>query len=265
MTRSSPPSSSWTRSRMIAEPRMWPGVEERGPHARRDLALLLVVDRPEVLERRSASLTVYSGASRSISRCGGWARRVASGSRGQPGGSAPRRRRGPRRRRRPRATRRRRRPDRARPRRTARTPARRGRGPPGRSSASAARRPRPRRGGASPSAPRAWRTPRGGDPVEQHERRQLDRPGRGVDRAPVAVLDEQRQSPQWSRCAWVRTTASSVDGSNPNGIRLRIDSLGLPWNIPQSMRTRARSVVSRNCEPVTVVAPPRNWMCMAAW
>src|SRR6478672_10261465 len=28
------------------------------------------------------------------------------------------------------------------------------------------------------------------------------------------------------------------------------------------MRTRARSVTSRNCEPVTVVAPPRNWMCM---
>src|SRR5262245_24824942 len=42
-----------------------------------------------------------------------------------------------------------------------------------------------------------------------------------------------------------------------------MDSLGLPWNIPQSMRIRARSVVSRNCEPVTVVAPPRNWICMA--
>ena len=46
-------------------------------------------------------------------------------------------------------------------------------------------------------------------------------------------------------------------------MRLRIDSLGLPWNIPQSMRTRARSVSSRNCEPVTVVAPPRKWICMA--
>src|SRR5215471_19713608 len=33
--------------------------------------------------------------------------------------------------------------------------------------------------------------------------------------------------------------------------------------MPQSMSTRARSVVSRNCEPVTVVAPPRNWMSMA--
>ena len=26
------------------------------------------------------------------------------------------------------------------------------------------------------------------------------------------------------------------------------------------MRTRARPVSSRNCEPVTVVAPPRKWM-----
>src|SRR6478736_8973479 len=51
-------------------------------------------------------------------------------------------------------------------------------------------------------------------------------------------------------------------GSYANGILLRIDSFGLPWNIPQSIRTRARSVTSRNCEPVTVVAPPRNWMCM---
>ena len=46
-------------------------------------------------------------------------------------------------------------------------------------------------------------------------------------------------------------------------MRLRTDSFGLPWNIPQSMRTRARSVTSRNCEPVTVVAPPRKWICMA--
>src|SRR5436190_18977086 len=34
--------------------------------------------------------------------------------------------------------------------------------------------------------------------------------------------------------------------------------------MPQSTSTRARSVVSRNCEPVTVVAPPRNWMSMVA-
>jgi hypothetical protein len=29
--------------------------------------------------------------------------------------------------------------------------------------------------------------------VEQHEGRQLDRPGRGVDRAGIALLDEERQ------------------------------------------------------------------------
>src|SRR3954454_6095355 len=39
-----------------------------------------------------------------------------------------------------------------------------------------------------------------------------------------------------------------------------MDSFGLPWNIPQSMRTRARLVSSRNWEPVTVVAPPRKWI-----
>ena len=47
--------------------------------------------------------------------------------------------------------------------------------------------------------------------------------------------------------------------------RLRTDSFGLPWNMPQSMRTLARSVTSRNWEPVTVVAPPRKWICMGAW
>src|SRR5436309_3757668 len=36
-------------------------------------------------------------------------------------------------------------------------------------------------------------------------------------------------------------------------------SFGLPWNIPQSIRTRARPVSSRYWEPVTVVAPPRKW------
>src|SRR5687767_1312986 len=76
-------------------------------------------------------------------------------------------------------------------------------------------------------------------------------------------LTRSGSRPQWSRCAWVRTTASSVAGSNPNGIRLRTDSLGLPWNMPQSIRTRARSVSRRNWEPVTVVAPPRKWICMA--
>ena len=56
-------------------------------------------------------------------------------------------------------------------------------------------------------------------------------------------------SPQWSRWAWVRTTASSVAGSNPSGTRLRIVSAGPPWNMPQSMRTRARPVSSEEARP----------------
>ncbi len=72
-------------------------------------------------------------------------------------------------------------------------------------------------------------------------------------------------NPQWSRWAWVSSMASSSAGSNANGTRLRIDSFGLPWNMPQSMSTRARSVTSRNCDPVTVVAPPRKWMSIARY
>src|SRR5436190_21995367 len=41
-------------------------------------------------------------------------------------------------------------------------------------------------------------------------------------------------------------------------------SFGLPWNMPQSMRMRARSVTSRNWEPVTVVAPPRKRISIRA-
>ena len=77
------------------------------------------------------------------------------------------------------------------------------------------------------------------------------------------ALTSSGSRPQWSRWAWVSTTASRPFGSKPNGIRLRTDSFGLPWNMPQSIRTRARSVSRRNWEPVTVVAPPRKWICMA--
>src|SRR5260221_1560898 len=73
-------------------------------------------------------------------------------------------------------------------------------------------------------------------------------------------LTRSGSSPQWSRWAWVRSTASRLAGSNANGIRLRMDSFGLPWNMPQSIRIRARPVVSRYWDPVTVVAPPRNWI-----
>ena len=64
--------------------------------------------------------------------------------------------------------------------------------------------------------------------------------------------------PQWSRCAWVSTTASSVAGSTPSGTLLRMDSSGPPWNMPQSTSTRARPVSTRWREPVTVRAPPRK-------
>src|SRR5207247_313996 len=65
-------------------------------------------------------------------------------------------------------------------------------------------------------------------------------------------------SPQWSRCACVSRTASIVGGSYASGALLCSISFGLPWNMPQSMRIFARFVVRRNCDPVTVVAAPRN-------
>ena len=101
--------------------------------------------------------------------------------------------------------------------------------------------------------------------VEEHERGQLDRAVRRVDLPAVALANEDRQQAAVVQVGMGQSTASSVPGSKANGIRLRTDSLGLPWNMPQSMSTRARSVVKRNWDPVTVVAPPRNWRCMPAW
>src|SRR4029079_10085768 len=49
-----------------------------------------------------------------------------------------------------------------------------------------------------------------------------------------------------------------------SGTRFRTDSLGPPWDIPQSIRIRAWSVTSRNWEQVKVVAPPRNWISTGA-
>src|SRR5690349_2260360 len=49
--------------------------------------------------------------------------------------------------------------------------------------------------------------------------------------------------------------------STPSGTRFRMTSLGPPWNMPQSMRIRARDVVRRKRDPVTVVAPPRKLIC----
>ena len=109
------------------------------------------------------------------------------------------------------------------------------------------RRPRPCPGGASPSAPRAWRTPRGACPSRAGRASASSIvPGGRVDRAAVAGLDQQRQQP-----AVVEVGVGQQDGvelaraRRRTGSRLRIDSFGLPWNIPQSMRTRARSVIEQ--------------------
>src|SRR5688500_20162270 len=45
-------------------------------------------------------------------------------------------------------------------------------------------------------------------------------------------------------------------------MRLRSTSSGEPWNMPQSTRTRRSPAVTRNWEPVTQPAAPRNWMLM---
>ena len=225
----------------------------------------------------SASLTVYRGSSRSIRRCGGWRRSSASGScvDQSTGGSgstvvstcSPVSAAGSGRRSSPRY--RRRRGDGCRRRVLGLD----------RPLLGAARRGEVDRGlirlgflaivgvdevgVASPSAPRAWRTPRVGDRVEEDEGGQLAGAGRRLDGADVAVPNQQRQAAAVVEVSGVRRTASSSVGSKPNGTRLRIDLFGLPWNIPQSISTFARSVVSRNVEPVTVVAPPRKVMSIA--
>ena len=99
--------------------------------------------------------------------------------------------------------------------------------------------------------------------VEQDERRQLDRAGRRVDPSAVAGLDEQRQEPaviemgvgQQDRVELVRLVGER-DPVPDRFVRAALEHPAVdqdPW---------PRSVTSRNCEPVTVVAPPRNWMCM---
>ena len=97
--------------------------------------------------------------------------------------------------------------------------------------------------------------------------RELDLELRGVEQ--VAWIGPEKPAftsagrrPQWSRCAWVRIAASRVSGSKAKGIRLRSTSSGEPWNMPQSTRTRRLPTVTRNWEPVTKPAAPRNWMLM---
>ena len=151
-----------------------PGIEERGPDPGRDLALLVVVDGPEVLERPLGVLHRVERARRGRSRApAAGARRSASGSRRPATAVAPgstlvstcspidRRRRPWRPPRAAPPTLPVRRPSRPRPPpRSRRRPP--GRPRPGRRPPPCGRPPRPRPDGASPSAPRAWRTPRAG-------------------------------------------------------------------------------------------------------
>ena len=89
MTRSSPPSRVLDAQPDDRRAQDVAGVDERGVDAGRDLDLVAVVEGLNCARERSASFAVYSGASRSISRCGGWARSSASGSRGQAVGGSP--------------------------------------------------------------------------------------------------------------------------------------------------------------------------------
>ena len=62
--------------------------------------------------------------------------------------------------------------------------------------------------------------------------------------------------PEWSRCAWVSSTASMVTGSKASGSRLRAKSAREPWKAPQSTSTRAPAASRRWQDPVTVIAAP---------
>ena len=95
--------------------------------------------------------------------------------------------------------------------------------------------------------------------VEQHEAGEL-RGRRGAD-------DRRPGSPRGRAAAGGRSGRGgrgsgrprrASSGRTPSGTRLRIVSSRPPWNMPQSMRTRARPVSTRWREPVTVRAPPRK-------
>ena len=58
--------------------------------------------------------------------------------------------------------------------------------------------------------------------------------------------------------AWVRTRPSTAAASKGKGCRLRSRTDLLPWNIPQSIRSFADSVFTRELEPVTVPAAPQK-------
>src|SRR5665647_2117057 len=64
--------------------------------------------------------------------------------------------------------------------------------------------------------------------------------------------------PQWSRCAWVRTTSEIDSGSTGSGFQLRRRHVLSPWYRPQSTIVRRPSLSRRNLLPVTVPVAPRK-------
>ena len=71
-------------------------------------------------------------------------------------------------------------------------------------------------------------------------------------------MDEQRQQAAVVEVGMGEDDGVEGRGITPSGTRLRIVSSPPPWNMPQSMRTRALPVSTRWREPVTVRAPPRK-------
>src|SRR6266705_871407 len=59
-------------------------------------------------------------------------------------------------------------------------------------------------------------------------------------------------------CACVMITAFTAAALNDGGCQFRSRNSRRPWNRPQSISTRARSVSTRYFEPVTVPAAPQN-------
>ena len=196
------------------------GVEERRLDARRDLALLVVVDRAEVLER---PLGVLDRVQRRVEvdlELRGLAAQLGLGVARRPVVAAARARWSSRRARRS----------------TAGDAAVASAAPAGGSRPSRRRPPRSRRmrPGRSPPGRRPPASVVGRDlvgmallparlalgellvevaRVEQDERRPARTCRRSRGSSAVALLHEERQRPQWSRWAWVSRTASSVAGS----------------------------------------------------
>ena len=101
--------------------------------------------------------------------------------------------------------------------------------------------------------------------VEEHEGRQLDGPGRRVDRPAKPALDEERQ-----QAAVVEVGVGQHDGVELRGVEPERDPVadglvGAALEHAAVDEDAGPLGLRRNWEPVTVVAPPRKWICMAAW